>query len=104
LTVPATADRARADLRAAGPSGYQAPPARGPLRLAGPSRLATLIGTFYADSLLDGKPVRTRFIWSHITGVSGRWEQAFSYDAGKTWETNWIMEFQRIPVAALVAR
>ena len=54
------------------------------------------IGTFYSDSMLNGKLVRTRFIWSHITKVSGRWEQALSYDAGKTWETNWVMEFERI--------
>jgi len=24
-----------------------------------------------------------------------RWSQAFSYDDGVTWETNWIMEFRR---------
>ncbi|TJV23098.1 MAG: DUF1579 domain-containing protein, partial [Mesorhizobium sp.] len=23
------------------------------------------------------------------------WEQAFSPDGGKTWETNWIMDFAR---------
>ena len=53
------------------------------------------IGTFYSDSLLDGRQVRTRFIWSHITSASARWEQAYSFDAGKSWETNWIMEFAR---------
>jgi hypothetical protein len=26
---------------------------------------------------------------------AGRWEQAFSADGGKTWETNWIMQFTR---------
>jgi hypothetical protein len=26
---------------------------------------------------------------------SARWEQAFSADGGKIWETNWIMEFVR---------
>ena len=53
------------------------------------------VGTFYSDGTLDAKPVRTRFTWSHITPTSARWEQAYSFDAGKTWETNWIMEFQR---------
>jgi hypothetical protein len=53
------------------------------------------VGTFYSDGTLNGKPIRTRFIWSHITPTSARWEQAYSSDAGKTWETNWIMEFQR---------
>jgi hypothetical protein len=55
------------------------------------------VGMFYSDGMVDGKPTRTRFIWSHITATAARWEQAFSSDAGKTWETNWMMEFQRVP-------
>jgi hypothetical protein len=53
------------------------------------------VGTFYSDGTVDGKPIRTRLIWSQITATSARWEQAYSADAGKTWETNWIMEFKR---------
>jgi hypothetical protein len=53
------------------------------------------VGTFYSDGTIAGKPARTRFIWSHITPTSARWEQAYSFDAGKTWETNWIMTFTR---------
>jgi hypothetical protein len=53
------------------------------------------VGTFYSDGMVDGKPTRTRFIWSQITPTSARWEQALSSDAEKTWETNWIMEFRR---------
>lgn len=53
------------------------------------------VGTFYADDTLRGKPIRMRFIWSHITKTSAHWEQAFSPDGGKTWETNWLMEFER---------
>ena len=53
------------------------------------------VGNFYSDGEMNGKPVRTRFTWSQITLSSARWEQAFSYDAGKTWETNWVMEFRR---------
>jgi len=55
------------------------------------------VGTFYSDSAVNGKTVRTRFIWSQITPISAHWEQASSEDAGKTWDTNWIMEFRRIP-------
>jgi hypothetical protein len=55
------------------------------------------VGTFYSDSLVNGKTVRTRFTWSQITPTSAHWEQAISDDAGKTWDTNWIMEFRRIP-------
>lgn len=53
------------------------------------------IGTFYGDDTWDGKPIRVRFIWSHIDLTHARWEQAFSTDAGKTWETNWVANFTR---------
>ena len=55
------------------------------------------VGTFVADDTLDGKPIKVRYIWSHITPRSAHWEQAYSADAGKTWETNWKMEFERAP-------
>jgi hypothetical protein len=53
-------------------------------------------GTFYADEVFEGRPIRVRFLWSHITPASCRWQQAFSPDAGKSWETNWIMDFTRV--------
>lgn len=53
------------------------------------------VGTFYSDVVIDGKTIRSRIIWSHITPTSAHWEQASSVDAGKTWETNWVMEFKR---------
>jgi hypothetical protein len=43
----------------------------------------------------DGRPVRVIFIWDEITASSARWSQAFSYDDGVTWETNWVMQFTR---------
>lgn len=52
-------------------------------------------GTFYGDDVDADKPIRVRYIWSRITKTSARWEQAFSADGGKTWETNWIMDFTR---------
>lgn len=54
------------------------------------------VGTFHADGVVGGKTVRTRFVWSRITAKSARWEQALSSDAGKTWDTNWVMEFTRV--------
>ena len=53
------------------------------------------VGTFYSASIHNGRPARIRFIWSNITPTSARWEQAYSFDAGKSWETNWIMTFTR---------
>jgi hypothetical protein len=52
-------------------------------------------GTFYADDVHQGKPLRVRFIWSRTDTASPRWEQAMSLDGGATWETNWIMDFER---------
>jgi len=55
------------------------------------------VGTFYADDTLRGKPIKVRFIWSKTSPTSAHWEQAFSPDGGKTWETNWITDFQKAP-------
>ena len=51
------------------------------------------VGTFYGDDVFEGRPIRVRFIWTR--GASPRWEQAFSTDGGKTWETNWTMDMTR---------
>jgi hypothetical protein len=53
------------------------------------------VGTFLGRDVLRGQPIDVRFIWSEITPVSARWEQAYSPDEGQTWETNWIMEMRR---------
>jgi hypothetical protein len=60
-------------------------------------RFVNGIGTFYADDTLRGKPIRVRFIWSGITPTAAHWEQAFSPDGGKTWETNWTTDFRKAP-------
>jgi hypothetical protein len=52
-------------------------------------------GEFYGDDTWEGKPIRVRYIWSEVTPTSARWEQAFSTDGERTWETNWIMQFSR---------
>ncbi|OLF13546.1 hypothetical protein [Actinophytocola xanthii] len=53
------------------------------------------VGTFFADEQHEGRPVRLRFIWSNITATTARWEQAYSPDGERTWETNWVMDFTR---------
>ncbi len=55
-----------------------------------------IVGTFYADDTLRGKTVKVRFIWSHKTPSTAHWEQAYSPDGGKTWETNWTQELRRV--------
>ena len=53
------------------------------------------LGEFYSQEVFEGRHIYSRFIWSRITAGSCQWEQAFSEDGGKTWETNWVMEFER---------
>lgn len=50
-------------------------------------------GEFFGDEEVDGRKVLCRFRWTR--GAAPTWEQAFSNDEGKTWETNWIMTFTR---------
>ena len=52
-------------------------------------------GEFYSQEVFEGRHIYNRFIWSKIAATSCQWEQAFSEDGGRTWETNWIMEFER---------
>ncbi|WP_454832543.1 hypothetical protein [Pseudoxanthomonas wuyuanensis] len=47
-------------------------------------------GEFYGQDDLDGRAILVRFVISDITNDSARFEQAFSEDGGRTWETNWI--------------
>ncbi len=42
-----------------------------------------------------GRDVYVRYKWTRCSTASPRWEQAFSVDGGRTWETNWIMQFSR---------
>jgi len=53
------------------------------------------IGTFVATDVLEGVPIRVRFIWD-TTGAHPTWQQAFSNDEGSTWETNWRMTFTAV--------
>lgn len=54
-------------------------------------------GTFEGADCDGGRLVDVRFRWRRLSSNSARWEQAFSYDERRTWETNWIMEFERPP-------
>lgn len=47
-------------------------------------------GEFYGAEDLDGRAILVRFVISDIRPDSARFEQAYSADGGRTWETNWI--------------
>jgi hypothetical protein len=53
------------------------------------------VGEFFADDTFDGRSIRVRYTWMVLAKDRARWAQAFSPDAGASWETNWVMEFTR---------
>lgn len=53
-------------------------------------------GEFYSQESLNGRAILVRFIISDIKPKSVHFEQAFSPDGGRTWETNWIADDTRI--------
>jgi hypothetical protein len=52
-------------------------------------------GEFYNQQVYEGRAIYARFVWSDITTNSPHFEQSFSADGGKTWETNWISDQTR---------
>jgi hypothetical protein len=52
-------------------------------------------GEFYDYEEWNGRWILVRFTWSDVTPTSAHFEQAFSTDAGKTWEVNWISDLYR---------
>jgi hypothetical protein len=51
---------------------------------------------FEGHDTFNGIPILVRYIWTlnpKSSQVVAKWEQAFSTDDGKTWETNWHNEF-----------
>jgi hypothetical protein len=53
-------------------------------------------GVFYGDDTDDGIPVKVVFNWTRLGPNAARWQQDFSKDGGKTWETNWSTEHKRV--------
>lgn len=53
-------------------------------------------GTFYGLDTVNDRTVLVRFVISDVTPNAARFEQAFSADGGKTWETNWIAVDTRV--------
>lgn len=53
------------------------------------------VGSFFADDVHEDETVLVRFLWLQTQTPKPRWEQAMSRDKGATWETNWIMDFER---------
>jgi hypothetical protein len=74
-----------------------ATPKRGALGIPGVGEFKNGCGDFYDQESINGKALLVRFsIWG-ITPDTAQSEQAFSDDGGKTWETNWVNKYTRIP-------
>ncbi len=54
-------------------------------------------GVFEGPDHFEGAPITVRYTytWHRNDPDRVRWKQAFSRDRGKTWETNWVMDFTR---------
>ena len=65
------------------------------------------VGLFECDDILGGIHVRVRYEWRVIDENTLRWEQSFSFNGRRTWDSNWVMESTRIasavPGAAVLA-
>ncbi len=47
-------------------------------------------GEFFDREQFKSRSILVRNVWSNITPTSCKFEQSFSDDGGKTWETNWV--------------
>jgi hypothetical protein len=52
-------------------------------------------GDFMDVEQFDGRTIFVRNVFSDLKRDSARFEQAFSADGGRTWDTNWIMTWTR---------
>jgi hypothetical protein len=53
-------------------------------------------GEFYDQESYEGRAVYVRFLWTRVNTSSPHFEQAYSTDGGKTWETNWITDQTKV--------
>lgn len=53
-------------------------------------------GVFYSHETFAGRAILVRFLIESQDADTARFEQAFSADEGKTWETNWIATDTRL--------
>lgn len=59
-------------------------------------RFADGVGLFDGEDTHAGRPVRVRFRWERLGAHVAHWQQAFSIDDGRSWETNWHMWLRRL--------
>lgn len=50
-------------------------------------------GSFISQGNLGARDVLVHVEWTNVCETYACWEQALSKDNGRSWETNWVMEF-----------
>jgi hypothetical protein len=58
-------------------------------------------GEFHSYDLIDGKATYVRNTYYDATATSYKFEQAFSWDAGKTWHPNFVASLNRVDPSAV---
>jgi hypothetical protein len=53
-------------------------------------------GLFYGRDQVQGQDVDVRFEWVETSPTTATWAQAFSFDDGGSWHTNFTMSFTRV--------
>ncbi len=61
----------------------------------GVGRFVGGVGLFLSDETIDGRNLKVRGQFSSLSPKVAQWDQAFSPDDGKTWETNYVMRYTR---------
>jgi hypothetical protein len=76
----------------------------GILNVAGDAQSVPMIGRFehgrgefYDQETFNNRTIWVRFRIEPLSPTTARSEQAFSDDNGRTWETNWINDYTRMP-------
>jgi len=52
-------------------------------------------GEFFDKESYNGQAISVRYLWTVASANSCHWEQAFSIDDGRTWETNFVWDLTR---------
>jgi hypothetical protein len=53
-------------------------------------------GEFFVQDTLNGKSLLNRYVWSQITSSSPHFEESWSSDGGRTWESVRIVDLARV--------
>ena len=53
-------------------------------------------GELFSQDTFHGRSILVRAVWSDIKPDSHHFEESYSDDGGKTWETNWVNKYTRL--------